>query len=82
MRIFEELITIEGNVRKDDPLSYREAKAKFEKMYLDHLLKWSKGNVKRAAQRAGRDRKGLYVLMEKYGIDPMDFRKNRNHNNH
>lgn len=60
-----------------DPLPYREAKAIFEKKYLSDLLTWANGNVKRAAEQAGRDRKGLYVLMAKHAINPSEFRKRR-----
>jgi len=60
-----------------NPITYREAKAIFEKKYLTDLLKWSGGNVKRAAERAGRDRKGLYILMNKYEITPALYRKRK-----
>ncbi|MBN1296097.1 hypothetical protein JXA80_04905 [bacterium] len=60
-----------------DPVPYREAKAKFEKAYLSDLLGWANGNVKRAAEQAGRDRKGLYILMAKHGIEPATFRKRK-----
>ena len=58
-----------------NPLPYRTAKAAFEKAYLSDLLTWAKGNVKRAAEQAGRDRKGLYILMTKHGLNPMSFRR-------
>ncbi len=58
-----------------NPLPYRTAKSAFEKAYLTELLTWAKGNVKRAAEQAGRDRKGLYILMTKHGLHPMVFRK-------
>ncbi len=63
--------------RNKMPEPYRIAKAAFEKAYLTELLTWSKGNVKRAAEQAGRDRKGLYVLMHKHGLHPMSFRKSK-----
>ncbi len=59
------------------PPPYRVAKAAFEKAYLTELLNWSGGNVKRAAEQADRDRKGLYVLMNKHGLQPMSFRKRK-----
>ncbi len=77
MRLFDD-VEITGNLMSTDgPIPYREAKANFEKEYLIELLRWSDGNVKRAAQRARRDRKGLYILMNKHGIDPILFRKSR-----
>jgi DNA-binding NtrC family response regulator len=60
-----------------EPVSYREAKAFFEKEYLENLLKWANGNVQKAARRADRDRKGLYILMAKYGINPARHRNNK-----
>lgn len=55
-------------------MPFNDAKANFEKEYLDELLRFVKGNVKLAAEIAGRDRKGLYVLMEKHGIRPSNYR--------
>ncbi|MGB3975919.1 MAG: hypothetical protein WBM02_02975 [bacterium] len=66
-------LILSGKNKMPDP--YRVAKASFEKAYLTELLTWSKGNVKRAAEQAGRDRKGLYVLMSKHGLHPISFRK-------
>lgn len=61
--------------RKTVPLSFKDAKDAFERDYIDQLLRFTKGNVKLAAEIAGRDRKGLYVLMEKHGISPMMYRQ-------
>ncbi len=65
---------MQKRVRGKEPMTYREAKALFETEYLTNLLRWANGNVKRAAEQAGRDRKGLYILMDKHGISPQDFR--------
>ena len=59
------------------PLPYRIAKSEFEKEYLENLLRWANGNVQRAAQKADRDRKGLYIMMAKYGINPARYRVSR-----
>ncbi len=56
------------------PLNFQKAKEEFERQYIDDLLRFSSGNVKLAAEIAGRDRKGLYVIMEKHGIKPSDYR--------
>ncbi|HPQ39652.1 MAG TPA: hypothetical protein PLV45_04700 [bacterium] len=66
-----------GHGGSKDPIPYRQAKAHFEKAYLTDLLSWANGNVKRAAEQAGRDRKGLYILMAKHGIEPSTFRKRK-----
>lgn len=57
------------------PKTYREAKIEFERNYLVELLVWARGNVKRASVRADRDRKGLYILMSKHGLNPLLFRE-------
>jgi len=77
MRLFDEVKNHEILEVFDGPLSYSEAKAVFERQYLAELLQWAKGNVKLAADRACRDRKGLYVLMSKHGIDPKLYRRSR-----
>ncbi|MCD4655236.1 hypothetical protein K8T06_15045 [bacterium] len=74
MRLFDQ-ITDHGIFRRNmTPQAFSDAKADFEKQYLDQLLRFVRGNVKMAAEIAGRDRKGLYVLMEKHGIRPAQYR--------
>lgn len=74
MKLFDQ-ITEPTVFRRDlSPLPYNEAKANFERNYLDELLRFARGNVKMAAEIAGRDRKGLYVLMDKHGIQPSRYR--------
>ncbi|HVE14491.1 MAG TPA: sigma-54 dependent transcriptional regulator [Elusimicrobiota bacterium] len=57
-----------------EPSPFREAKQQvvdaFEKSYLTRLLKLSEGNMTRAAQLADMDRKNLYDLLKKHGLDP------------
>jgi len=54
-------------------LSFKAAKRKwlesFEKKYFTDMLKESKGNVSKAARKAGIDRKTIYRIMKKYGFD-------------
>jgi DNA-binding NtrC family response regulator len=60
--------------RGADMQSFREAKQgvvdAFEKSYLGLLLQRSGGNMTRAAAAAGMDRKNLYDLLKKHGLDP------------
>lgn len=51
-----------------------EAKAKFEKNYLEHLMRVTEGNVAQSARIAGRYRPDLYKLLRKYDIRPADFK--------
>lgn len=74
MRLFDQIVD-SGTFRRNlTPMRFTDAKANFEKQYLDELLRFVRGNVKMAAEIAGRDRKGLYVLMEKHGIRPAQYR--------
>ncbi|MBI1987970.1 MAG: sigma-54-dependent Fis family transcriptional regulator [Nitrospinae bacterium] len=53
-------------------LPFKEAKelwiASFEREYLSQLLREQRGNISRAAQQAGIDRKTIHRLIRKYGL--------------
>ena len=55
-----------------DTLSYRSAKSRvlqeFDRNYLTQLLKRTAGNVTRAAEIAGKERRALGKLLKRYGI--------------
>ena len=59
---------------QSDLLTLQEARARFEKKYLQNLLKITSGNVSKAAELAGKYRADLYNLMKKHGIAPQDFK--------
>lgn len=74
----------EGDVAAETPsdddlleLSFGEAKRRvvtdFERRYLTNMLRTTKGNVNRAAKRAGKDRRAFFELMRKHGIDRQCF---------
>ena len=56
-----------------DNLSYKTAKdkwlASFERTYLTSLLKGTSGNISRAAQKAGMDRKTIHRLIKRYNLN-------------
>jgi two-component system response regulator GlrR len=58
--------------------SFQEAKAKvvaqFEKTYIQGLLSAYHGNITKAAQAAGKNRRAFWQLVQKYGINAHDFR--------
>ena len=59
---------------QDELLTLQEARAGFEKKYLQNLLKITGGNVSKAAKLAGKYRADLYNLMKKHDITPQDFK--------
>lgn len=58
------------NAIKNTFNSYKDAKERFEREYLENLLKVSKGNVSTAAKMANRYRADIYKLIKKYHMDP------------
>jgi DNA-binding NtrC family response regulator len=56
-----------------EDLPFKSAKRKwlesFEKKYFSDLLKEFNGNISRAAQKAGIDRKTIYRIMKRHGLD-------------
>jgi len=47
----------------------------FEKAYLTELLRVHQGNLAQAARAAGMDRKNLWALVERHGLDRARFKK-------
>ena len=45
----------------------------FERQYIARLLTEHKGNVTRAAQAAGKERRDLGKLLKRHGVDPRAF---------
>lgn len=52
----------------------KEARDSFEKEYLTKLLKFTGGNVSRAAKLADRYRADFYNILKKHEINPKDFK--------
>lgn len=48
---------------------YKEAKRQFEAIYLRRALELSKGNVSRAARMTGVDRRTLYNMLDRAGVE-------------
>ncbi len=74
--ISEDLVLI-CQSRKDGSTfrSFKESKQDFERSYLIELMKITRGNVSHAAKLAGKYRADLYALLEKYNLNPLEFRK-------
>ncbi|NML16818.1 sigma-54 interaction domain-containing protein [Azohydromonas caseinilytica] len=55
-------------------LAKRRVVREFERSYIEQLLARCAGNVTRAAQHAGKDRRAFFELMRKHAITPARFR--------
>lgn len=62
------------NAKDASAPSLREAKAQFERNYIENLLLQHGGNVTRAAESARKDRRAFWELMRKHRIDACRFR--------
>jgi two-component system response regulator AtoC len=71
--------TATGGSRVDVTRTFREAKQEtidaFEQAYLTELLRLHRGNLAQAARAAGMDRKNLWALVERHGLDRARFKK-------
>ena len=54
--------------------SYKDAKERFEREYIENLLKANNGNVTNASKMASRYRADIYKLIKKYNINPEDYK--------
>ncbi len=68
-----------ASVRVDVTRPFRELKQQtidtFERSYLTELLRVHRGNLAQAARAAGMDRKNLWALVERHGLDRARFKK-------
>ena len=64
-------------VERDLPPTLRAARAqlvgRFERRYLDDLLRRCQGNLTRASREAGQDRRALGRLVKKHALDPRAY---------
>jgi DNA-binding NtrC family response regulator len=67
------------HVRVDVTRPFRDVKQEtidaFERTYLTELLRAHRGNLAQAARAAGMDRKNLWALVERHGLDRSRFKK-------
>jgi two-component system response regulator GlrR len=54
--------------------TFKRMKAAFEIAYVGLVLRESGGNVSRAAEMAGKERKDFYDLMRRCGVSPKAYR--------
>lgn len=55
---------------------FKLAKRQFEREYVDHLMRNTRGNVAQAAKMAKKDRKDFYDLLKRNQIKPSRYRLN------
>jgi len=75
--VIDEDMLIVANQKIDESTfrSFKESKEDFELNYLLELMKISKGNISQAAKLSGKYRADLYALLERYNLNPIDFRQ-------
>ena len=66
------------NIDAVESNTFQDAKGRlvdqFEEYYIRHALNQTNGNVSAAARLSGKNRRALFELMRKHGIDPNDYR--------
>ena len=73
--IISEEIILPAKAFPVEPLKpLKEAIEEFKRGYLARLLEFTKGNVSKAAELAGRYRADLYNLIKKHNLKPDDFK--------
>ncbi|MEP9412552.1 MAG: sigma-54-dependent Fis family transcriptional regulator [Candidatus Brocadia sp.] len=72
--IATEDIFTDTNILKNTFNSYKDAKERFEREYIENLLKISKGNVSTASKMAKRYRADIYKLIKKYNLNPEHYK--------
>jgi two-component system response regulator GlrR len=60
------------------PTSFREAKGRFERTYIEDLLLANRGNITRAAQAANKNRRAFWELIRRHRIDANRFKGDLN----
>ena len=67
------ILKTKSSIEELKPL--KEAREAFEKEYLVNILKFTVGNVSKAAELAGKYRADFYNLLKKYHIIPGNFKE-------
>ncbi len=70
----EEIILPEKDFPAEPLMPFKEAVEDFKRGYLVRLLAFTKGNVSKAANMAGRYRADFYNLLKKHNVKPEDFK--------
>ncbi|MCF6157271.1 MAG: sigma-54-dependent Fis family transcriptional regulator [wastewater metagenome] len=74
--ITPEDLFVNATTQKNTFNSFKDAKERFEREYLENLLKVSSGNVTKASKMAKRYRAEIYKLIKKYNINLENYKNN------
>ncbi|HYA91626.1 MAG TPA: sigma-54 dependent transcriptional regulator [Thermodesulfobacteriota bacterium] len=72
--ISEEIVLPTKDLPTEPLKPFKEAVEDFKRGYLARLLEFTKGNVSKAAELAGRYRADFYNLVKKHNLKPEDFK--------
>jgi len=72
--ISEEIVLPTKDLPVEPLKPFKEAVEEFKRGYLVRLLAFTKGNVSKAAELAGKYRADLYNLIKKHDLKPEDFK--------
>jgi two-component system response regulator GlrR len=72
--IAEEIVLPAKDLPAEPLKPFKEAVEDFKRGYIVRLLEFTKGNVSKAAELAGKYRADFYNLVKKYTLKPKDFK--------
>ena len=72
--ISEEIVLPTKDLPAEPLKPFKEAVEEFKKGYIVRFLEFTKGNVSKAAELAGKYRADFYNLVKKYNLKPEDFK--------
>jgi two-component system response regulator GlrR len=72
--ISEEIILPTKDLPAESLKPFKEAVEDFKREYVVRLLEFTKGNVSKAAELAGKYRADFYNLVKKHNLRPEDFK--------
>jgi two-component system response regulator GlrR len=75
--ISEEIILPAKDLLAEPLKPFKEAVEEFKRGYVVRLLEFTKGNVSKAAELAGKYRADFYNLVKKHNLKPEDFKNDK-----
>ena len=72
--ISEEIVLSTKDLPEKSLKPFKEAVEEFKRGYIVRLLEFTKGNVSKAAELAGKYRADFYNLVKRHNLKPKDFK--------